>query len=599
MPRPSASQFLANLRASGLLDAREVQEIEGWTSVAVGDGSRLADELVRRDLLTAFQAEQLLAGHTHLCVGPYILLDRLAGTRASSSVYKVCDRKRRRTLALKVVRVPRQTGPAALARLVRDARASIRLDHPNIVPVYDVGVEHRKVYVAMAYVEGTDLLRLLEQKGRLSTTHAADIARQVALALEHALGRGVRHRHITPSRILIDEAGTPKVTSMGLPRSEREHASVSDSTIVTRRELAMGTTDYEAPERGVPGQTLDARADVYSLGCTLYLMLTGRTPFVRGLSSRDFLADPTHGPDPVCTLAPDVPLPLANVVARMMAGHACVRYQSMGEVAQALGPFVMGTVVAGSGSGTAEEVPTPFGAPAGVVNTIGMEMVHIPPGAFLMGSPGTPDPDRNDTPPHWVTITSGFCMSVHRVTCKQYQDVVGHHPCTSRTDSSPVVNVSWHDAVAFCGRLSEIEAKTYRLPTEAEWEYACRAGTVLLEQHDRSSASVYPDYDISTSYTDLFAEDHDFRQPVPVCRVPRNVWGLQYTEDNVYEWCQDWYAKDYYARSPESDPPGPESGECRVLRGPPFLSTGREYIDPSARRDRIGFRVVMFAEPPE
>ena len=317
-PQPTRA-FLENLRASGLLSEAQIDEVGEWTAGATGDERALADELVAKGWLTPYQAEHILAGRTRgFFIGQYVLVDRI-GAGGMGRVYKAVHRQMERTVALKVLTRSRRTDPQAQARFLREARASAQLNHPNIVRAYDVGEEAELIYLVMEYVEGTDVLRVIKEQGKLDPRRAAAIARQVARALEHAREQGIVRRDIKPSNILLDEHDTPKVLDMGLARIEHTGAEVDPSTTLTRDGVLMGTVDYLAPEQAMASHSVDTRADVYSLGCTLYHILTGRVPFPASTVAQKLMKHQTREPEPVCRLVPDVPADLGAIVARMMA----------------------------------------------------------------------------------------------------------------------------------------------------------------------------------------------------------------------------------------------------------------------------------------
>jgi len=221
-----------------------------------------------------------------------------------------------------------------------------------------------------------------------------------------------------------------------------------------------------------------------------------------------------------------------------------------------------------------------------------MEFVLIPVGEFDMGSPSSED-DRCDDegPVHHVKISKPFYMGKFQVTQEQYRAVTGTNPSNFSGNKLPVENVSWYDAVEFCYILSDKEGKTFRLPTEAEWEYACRAGsqTRFCFGNDVASLGAYRWY-----YDNSVAQTHPVGQKRP------NAFGLYDVHGNIYEWCQDWYDCNYYSRSPVMDPPGPSGGTSRVLRGgnchssPSFCrSAFRDWSPPDRRSKNFGFRVVL------
>jgi formylglycine-generating enzyme required for sulfatase activity len=243
-------------------------------------------------------------------------------------------------------------------------------------------------------------------------------------------------------------------------------------------------------------------------------------------------------------------------------------------------------------------------------NTIGMKLALLPADGFLMGSSASEsDADPDERPQHPVRITRPFFLGICEVTQQEYQRVMGENPSSEQTSPrQPVANVSWFDAVRFCNRLSEKENLSpycevsgetvkvfggdgYRLPTEAEWEYACRAGST-------TKWSSGNDVQRLARYAWLKGNTGDTSQPVGQ-KTP-NAFGLYDMHGHLWEWCWDWYGNDYYKQSPVDDPPGPSSGSLRVERGgdawghdPPHLrSAFRKHLFPTRRFRDLGFRVA-------
>ncbi len=264
-----------------------------------------------------------------------------------------------------------------------------------------------------------------------------------------------------------------------------------------------------------------------------------------------------------------------------------------------------------------------------IANSIGMQLVLIPAGEFQMGSKN--ELGRNaDEEQRPVKITRAFYMGVYEVTQGEYQAVMGTNPsyfsaggegapAVEGMDTSrfPVENVTWDEAVEFCRRLSELPAekeagRVYRLPTEAEWEYACRAGTTTPFNVGESLASTQANFDGNYPY--LKQEDvykgvdpatlkgPFLRRTTTVGSYSPNAFGLYDMHGNVWEWCADWYSPVYYKSSPVEDPPGPESGTHRIVRGGSWYwfaagcrSAARKERNPAERRNTDGFRVVFTA----
>jgi formylglycine-generating enzyme required for sulfatase activity/dsDNA-binding SOS-regulon protein len=223
-------------------------------------------------------------------------------------------------------------------------------------------------------------------------------------------------------------------------------------------------------------------------------------------------------------------------------------------------------------------------------NSIGMQFVLIPPGEFTMGSPESEPGRRDDETQHLVRITKPFYLSAYEVTQAQYEQEMGSNPSSSKGDTKPVELVNWHDAVAFFGKLSEREGVEYRLPTEAEWEYACRAGTTTAYSFGDDVRQL-PQY--------AWCGDHAKNTTHPVGEKLPNAWGLFGMHGNVREWCQDRYGP-YESLKVLSDPTGPALGSARVLRGGAFFTLPldvraafrRFSLQPVNRYHWVGFRLA-------
>jgi WD40 repeat protein len=288
----------------------------------------------------------------------YRVLQRL-GAGGMGTVFKAEHRIMERPVALKVLSPDLTNRVDLVERFRREARAAARLDHPNIVRAFDAEQAGEFHFLAMEFVDGISLAQLLEQRGPLPVAQACEYVRQAALGLQHAHERGMVHRDIKPHNLMLTPDGVIKVLDFGLARFVRETAAAEmapdDPTQkaglaaaagdlatpggISHTGLIMGTTDYIAPEQATDAHAADIRADLYSLGCTLYQLLSGRVPFPdRALLDR-LLAHIEQTPTPLAQLRPDVPPKLARIVERLMAKKPEGRYQTPAEVAQALEPF--------------------------------------------------------------------------------------------------------------------------------------------------------------------------------------------------------------------------------------------------------------------
>jgi formylglycine-generating enzyme required for sulfatase activity len=527
------------------------------------------------------------------------------------------------------------------------------------------------------------------------------------------------HRDIKPSNILVTRnGGTVKLVDLGLARIIDAAPGGPDAGRITQEGFVIGTPDFLAPEQARNPMTVDIRADIYSLGGTLYYLLTGRVPYEGTTPTEKLLKHCTDPPPDLRKYRPEAPPQLQQLLAWCMAKNPDERPQTPLQLAVALQPFcpMPGSPAAVSGSAPHPVLPVypsaatapmptfpppPLPAPvAGLAypqaplypphpaagpftdptsssqifklpprtntedpirrrsaerspislillglgtlfvlgvfavaiaiiflnqppevpdpftNSLGMKMVKLEGGQFRMGSPENELMRRADEGPvREVTIRGPFFMSATEVTNAQYIQLMGVNPArgakiAASPDNLPVESVSWYDATEFCRKLTQAEKGqpwmrpgwAYRLPTEAEWEYACRAGTeaatafgehLEYEKHALFRPTDNDPYEIGGDST----KPPRFSQPVG--RTKPNNFGLYDMHGNVAEWCYDWYRTDAYTDSGLENPTGPTDGERRVYRGGSFRdpassarSAARFAARPREQLDHVGFRVV-------
>jgi formylglycine-generating enzyme required for sulfatase activity/tRNA A-37 threonylcarbamoyl transferase component Bud32 len=670
MFEPAVTQLLDSLHALNLLHSKQLEEASGPLRQQFPAVKMLAGEFVRRGWLTSFQVERLLAGEgKSLLLGPYLLLQRL-GHGGMGEVFKARHQLLNRIVALKITRKELLTDPTNERRFLREIQATAKLDHPNIVAVHDASSIGDTHFFAMEYIDGADLAQLVKKKGPLPVAKACEYIRQAALGLQHAFEQGLVHRDIKPSNLLVTADGSQvKILDLGVARFH--DAEGSD---LTATGSVVGTPDYLAPEQATNSRSADTRADIYSLGCTLYHLLTGHPPFADGSGLEKVLKHLHDPPPPIRNARGDIPAELAVVIDKMMEKKPADRYQKPFEVVQALSPFCQTEPPPLPAAQAAPAAKTPPPDPpharmrrrlllagctlfllVGVAlsywqpwnidpnadhkmpftNSIGMEFVWIPAGSFTMGSPDHEEGRQPDEGPiHDVTISRAFYLASKETTVRQFRIFVD--TSHSRTDADqlnggalewdfekrdwilkqgcrwnnpgglydgdhPVVCVSRYDAEVFCHWLSNKEHRTYRLPTEAEWEYACRAGSATP-------------YGCGTTLTSEHARFADRRAGAPlsdarphlrwekVGTYPPNAWGLFDMHGNVWEWCADYYAPNAYQSAAPIDPSGPKSSNKFVARGGSWQSgvagcrsASRLAVDAAIRRNDIGFRVLLEA----
>jgi serine/threonine protein kinase/WD40 repeat protein len=332
--------FVEFVRDKQLVTPAQVQELR-QLQAQFPEVRALAGELVRRGWLTPYQANQLLQGHgSELVLGPYRILERL-GEGGMGQVFKARHVRMDRLIALKVIAKEHLAGRQAVERFTREARAAAQLSHPNIVVAHDADEVGNRHFLAMEHVEGTDLARLVKQSGPLPIAQACDYIRQAALGMQHAHERGVVHRDIKPSNLMVTRAGpgaapVVKILDFGLARFESESAR---KTRLTHLGSLMGTVDYIAPEQADNARNADIRSDIYSLGCSLFYLLTGKPPFPGQDAVTKVVARLVDKPPSARALRPDIPPALDAVVAKMMGRVPAQRHQAPAEVASALESF--------------------------------------------------------------------------------------------------------------------------------------------------------------------------------------------------------------------------------------------------------------------
>ena len=517
----------------------------------------------------------------------------MLGRGGFSTVWESLDKTCNERVAVKVLHSELGRDPLRVDRFYRGARIMAELDHEGVIRIVDLhGEDEGYHYFVMELARGGNLRQaVLEQ--RVGREQLASVIERIGRTLARAHGRGYVHRDVNPGNILLSASGEPKLTDFDL-------VAAADTTGGTRTG-AMGTFVYAAPEQLDRPQDADGRADVYGLAMTAAFILYGHDlPMTVLRDAAGFIT----------TL--DCPQPLETVLIRALARERDERFSSMEQFCDAL---------AEAASSAEASEPGALASPRATSLAVdGIPLVEIPAGSLVMGSAEVmgaahdEDADESDeTPAHRVYVSAFRCM-VYTVPRGLYADVMGQDPGRPETASPelPVNNVSWFDAVQFCNALSErdglqlcyrfdgrdvvwnIDADGYRLPTEAEWEYACRAGTETCWSfgNDESQLGEYAWFDNNSN-----------QRPHPVGRKKPNAWGLHDMHGNVWEWCWDWYARypDRPSGQIDRDPMGPpgSAANIKIVRGGSFAYGAwflrcalRGRFEPDDRGMDIGFRCV-------
>ncbi|QEL16515.1 serine/threonine-protein kinase [Limnoglobus roseus] len=348
MPAPTTTADLLELiRKSHLLGDSQLEELFQKSNNSAPD--TVVKQLQADGVLTSFQAEQLLKGrHKGFVLGKYRLLDRI-GMGGMGQVYLAEHASMKRRVALKVLPPDRGKSEFARERFLRESRAAAALEHPNLVRAYDVEMEGDVAFLVMEYIDGVTLHDLIVRRGKIDPARAAHYLWQIANGLQAIHSFSLVHRDIKPANVLLDRGGVVRILDLGLVRSEL------DDDALTRGEGAkmVGTADYLAPEQAIECSKVDSRADLYSLGCTAYYLLTGQPPFPSDKISQKLIAHQTKAPPSLRELVPGIPGALADLVQQLLAKKPGDRPQSAAEVLDGLAPFAQASLP------NADDFPTP------------------------------------------------------------------------------------------------------------------------------------------------------------------------------------------------------------------------------------------------
>jgi serine/threonine protein kinase len=343
MSPSSKGEFFRLLKKSRLLTTPQRVEAKRLCQ-GINDGS-VAEVLVQHNLLTPWQAAQLSRGRTRFHLGKYKLL-KFRGRGAMGIVFKAEHPELDRTVAVKILSNSLLGNPRSVARFLREIRSAAALNHPNIVVAYDADQVGNTYCLVMEYISGRSLKALCQEHGRLPVLWSCECARQAALALQHIHDRGLVHRDVKPSNLLVtgrppDNRMQVKLLDVGLARFVSE---AEQDGGLTRDGQIVGTGDYMAPEQVAKAKLADIRADIYGLGATLFQLITGAVPQAGGTLLQTYINRLQTDPPLVSTQVPNIPRGLDSIVAKMLKRDPQERYQTPDEVASDLAAILAGTL---------------------------------------------------------------------------------------------------------------------------------------------------------------------------------------------------------------------------------------------------------------
>ena len=536
-------------------------------------------------------------------------------------------------------------------KFVKEARLiGSKLSHPSIVNVSDVFDENGTSYYVMDYIDGLSLSEVIKRRGRINEAEAVRIIDRVGEALAYVHSQNINHLDIKPGNIMM-ENGSGRVVLIDFGVAKQYDASTGEATTTTPVGRSHGYSPLEQYKVGGVSQ-FSPESDIYALGATLYKMLTGNTPPEAGDVAQDGLPPmPNYISAPMRrtitaamqTAKKDRPHTVAEFLGLLHGGSAAAEEVTEVEATVLDGGqdndinenhIVYGDDEEDDGKkhrwllwivGAAVAVGTfvvlqlrPWQTPAAVeevADTVAVvdtdsvvsqktiktperpkpklpviEMVYIPGGKFTMGAVSERDSDVYawELPAHTVTLR-GYYIGKYEVTQKLWEAVMGNNPSFFKGDSQPVEQVSWNDVQIFIKKLNSITGKHYRLPTEAEWEYAARGGS-------KSSGYKYSGSDILDNVA--WHKGNSARKTHVVGAKVPNELGIYDMSGNVWEWCYDWYG--LYSNLPQNNPKGAKSGSLRVIRGSSWnfdttrcKLTDRDGIGIGNRNNYVGFRLAL------
>lgn len=579
------------------------------------------------------------------------LIEAVIGRGGMGTVYRARHILLGDMVAIKILPSHLSNDPEALRRFLREGQIARRFRHPNVVTVHDLRASEGNAYMVLEFIDGNTLRSELDRHGRFSPQEALNMLAPVANALNAAHVMGVVHRDLKLDNIMIGRSleGASEIKLLDLGIAKLTEVGV---TAMTQSGQLLGTPAYMSPEQwgtgtGDDGPKIDGRADIYSLGVCFFELIANRLPY-DAVTIQELAVAHVLNPIPLLhEIFDDVPREFSMIIALAMAKRRADRPATCEELINLLQKSLVNAPTLRMNTRRLEvklppevevrigqEVETTmslFDYQVATVNSEGevvdrrhgqaqffieelepdlfLEMVWIPDGSFNMGSPDQELKRSKDESPYHNVSLSSFFIGKYAITQAQWRFVaqlpplnipLNPDPSSFKGDNLPVENVSWEDCQEFCLRLSSKTGRNYRLPSEAQWEYSCRAGTTSPFHFGET---IIPDL---ANYNGLFRygkgpKGVNRNQTVPVGSLKvANGFGLYDMHGNVWEWCQDiWH--DSYEGAPNDGSVWFEGGDRsrRVMRGGSWYansgicrSATRAGSGPTSHNDMIGFRVT-------
>ncbi|MFH1488334.1 MAG: bifunctional serine/threonine-protein kinase/formylglycine-generating enzyme family protein [Pseudomonadota bacterium] len=508
----------------------------------------------------------------------------ILGEGGMGVVYKVSDNILAQVIALKTLLPAFVQHQEALTRFINEVKVSLMLNHTNIIRVYDIRKLQDLYYMTMQFIEGFSLYDWLEENTDIDLGQVLTILKKICSGLEYAHRMGTFHRDIKPANIMMTKQGGVYLVDFGL-------AKLADGMGNITRLGGAGTPNYMAPEQKRGGD-IDQRSDIYAMGVMTFEMLTGELPKLTMASQLNPKLNKTVDEILTKAMASDPADRYGNILEFIEDLEEAIKTKKVPPKDEAATVFedaaaLEGATVLEGADATVVPEERPKPSPETVV-----DMTMVSAGHFWMGS--SLNESKNDTEkPRHRAYLSTYYIDKTPVTNQAYRKFLkeaGHPEPNYWADPQfnhpmqPVVGVSWHDAVAYA------EWANKRLPTEAEWEKAAKGEESLIYPWGNEFKS------------GLANVDYSLVQTSPVDQYPSGAgpYGSLDMVGNVWEWCLDWFDEKYYAASPPKNPPGPKSGQKRVIRGGAWDTISfnarnafRFFANPETKSTNIGFRCVV------
>jgi len=549
---------------------------------------------------------------------------RQIGIGGMGIVYLAKHRFRNEMVAIKSLSPQYAQDEGVRKRFIQEAKILNELQHPNIVRVLDFIELPGELHLVMEYIEGRTLSQMIgKEVGPIIYEKAIPLFLQILEGIKYAHSKGIVHRDIKPSNILITPDNQVKITDFGIARIEGAESHTKTGT-------KMGTLFYMSPEQ-IHGKNVDERSDIYSLGVTLYEMLAGRLPFSKEENTSEFaimnIIVNDDFPDPR-EYYPGIPQWLVSIIKVAISKNPRQRI-SVEEFIRLIDPRSKGMLIPkpvdnlnpinspesrndfaeNSARRTPKKIYISFSI---LIPIIGLllffyfyrtdtaknansesallpKLTMVKGGWFSMGSDSR-DAGTDEKPIHKVFIDD-FFIGTYEVTQSEWELIMGSNPAYFNQPEKPVEQVSWYEVQEYITKLNLKTGKHYRLPTEAEWEYAAKGGQ---EGRGYRYSGSNESEEVGWSITNSSDITHHIGAKKP------NELGVYDMSGNVFEWCNDMYDGFYYINSPERNPKGGTIAKDRVIRGGSWKNNSnvertsfRGNIAAESRRNTTGFRLAQ------